>query len=181
MQKKAVFLDRDGTLIKETHFLKDPRTVELENTVIPALHLLQAKRFMLFIVTNQSGIARQLLSVYDFLAVQSRLLHVLNTQGIQITDFWFCPHYVRPTHPSNRFNRSCLCRKPKPGMLMEAMATYSLNPQNCWMIGDKEIDALAGQQAKIKSLLVHTGYKEKAANSPVFSNLLAAATYITNQ
>ena len=178
--QKAVFFDRDGTLIVEKHYLKDPNLVELEPTTIDALLLLQKHGFLLFIVTNQSGIARGYFNTYAFLSTQNRLLEILRQAGVRITDFWYCPHLENGPIP--RFSISCSCRKPKPGMLLEAISTYHLDPQLCWMIGDKFSDIEAGRLAQFPHehcLHVQTGHgREVFSNTPTFSTLLDSATHI---
>ncbi len=181
MGNLGIFLDRDGTLIKEKQFIRDPRQVELEETVLEGLHHLQKMSHptsQFFVITNQSGIARGLLSVYDFLAVQSRVLEILRHHNIVITDFWFCPHYSMPTKPASRFNRVCSCRKPYPYLITAAIHTYKLKKEACWMIGDKASDAYTGINAGIQSALVQTGYQESVEGIPTFKNFIDIARHI---
>lgn len=151
MIKKAVFLDRDGTLIVEKHYLKNPELVQLEQGVVEALQLLTHNGYDLFIVTNQSGIAKGLITPEDFYATQVKTLSLLQEHRIAIKDWWHCPH-----HPGE-----CGCRKPSPGMIVTGMSTYELSPENCWMVGDKVSDAQAGCQAGIRSVLVATGHCQR--------------------
>jgi D,D-heptose 1,7-bisphosphate phosphatase len=146
---KAIFLDRDGTLIKEKNYLHQPKEIRLEKNVIPALKLLQKFNYLLIIITNQSGIGRGFFSLDQFIAVQNALLHRLKTYHITITDYFYCPH-TPEAH--------CHCRKPQPGLLLDAIKKYQISPSSSFLIGDKLSDIEAGLNAHIKSILVSTGY-----------------------
>ncbi len=176
---KAVFLDRDGTLIQERHYLSDPDHVVLEPTVIPALQLLQRHRFRLLMVTNQSGIGRGLIKLRQFLAVQRRLIDILAPHGIRFDDFYYCPHH--PTAARDPYRKFCHCRKPEPGMLLEGIQKYRIDPNHSYMIGDKQADVEAGYNAKVSPILVKTGYGN-AYKGPapryIADTLLAAAQHI---
>ena len=161
MKQKAIFLDRDGTIIKEKHFLSNPEEVELEKTVVEALKKLKAAGFMLIMVTNQSGIARGYFKVSQFLAVQSRLLDQLKEHELDFAEFYYCPHH--PTKGKGKFLKKCTCRKPAPGMLYKGIRKFNIDPSKSFMIGDRQGDIDAGHNAGMKSILVKTGYGEKAA------------------
>ncbi len=154
--QKAVFLDRDGTLIVEKHFLKDPADVAFESGVVEGLKQLKKCGFLLILVTNQSGIGRGLLTVSDFDAVQSRLTHLLAEEGLVLDAVYMCPH-----HPDD----DCSCRKPKPGMILQGLDAFDLDPAQCFMVGDKVADTQAGDAAGVYSILVKTGYGNKTASS----------------
>ena len=153
---KAVLLDRDGTLIKECHYLADPERVELEGRVVPALLALQQAGFLLIVITNQAGIGRGLITHAQFRAVQERLFSELRSSGITFTDAYYCPHH--PTEAKGEYLQDCECRKPKPGMLEAAIADHDIDPQRSFMVGDKLADVQAGQRAKMRGVLVRTGY-----------------------
>lgn len=179
---KAVFLDRDGTLIQERHYLSDPDQVVLEPTVIPALQLLQHHRFRLIMVTNQSGIGRGLIKLRQFLAVQRRVIDMLAVHGIRFDDFYYCPHH--PTQARDPYRKFCHCRKPEPGMLLEGIRKHRLDPRRSYMIGDKQADIEAGYNAHVTPLLVKTGYGSTYKGPTpgyVADNLLAAAEYIVTR
>lgn len=158
---KAVFLDRDGTLIVEKNYLSDPAEVELEKDVIPALKLLQQKGYLLIIVTNQSGIGRGLFSVEDFKRVEAELNRQLKEHQITISKTYFCPHH--PTEALPIYKQDCACRKPHPGMIKQGLQDFHLNAQKCFMIGDKLSDIGAGQALNIPSILVECGYGKEEA------------------
>lgn len=145
----AVFLDRDGTIIEDRHYLADPAGVTLLPGAGEALGRLCAAGCTLYVVTNQSGIGRGYFSERDFLACQSRLDDMLRSFGAKIADFRHCPH-----EPS----QSCDCRKPGTGMWKSLCAAHGLNPATCVMIGDKTEDLLFGIHAGFAaSCLVLTG------------------------
>jgi len=176
---KAVFLDRDGTLIQERHYLSDPDQVVLEPTVIEALQLLRRHQFRLIMVTNQSGIGRGLIKLRQFLAVQRRLIDMLSPHGIRFDDFYYCPHH--PTEARDLYRKFCHCRKPEPGMILEGIKQYRIDPQHSYMIGDKRADVEAGYNARVSPILVKTGYGSHykgPAPAYVADTLLSAAEYI---
>lgn len=154
--KKAVFLDRDGTIIKEKHYLSDPAQIEIECDVIPALQQLQNLGFYLIIVTNQSGIARGKFTLADYQSVQHTLESQFADYGIHFTEVWYCPHH--PESELSQYRQTCPCRKPEPGMLVEAAKKHQIQLSESWMIGDKSADMEAGFRAGTKTILVRTGY-----------------------
>ncbi|MFC1771489.1 D-glycero-alpha-D-manno-heptose-1,7-bisphosphate 7-phosphatase [Candidatus Margulisiibacteriota bacterium] len=157
---KAVFLDRDGTIIKEKHFLKSPELVELEKNALAALKILQENGFLLIIITNQSGIARGIIKPEEFYAVQHHLLDLLSEKGIAIKGYYFCPHH--PEAEKEEYKKDCTCRKPEPGMLLLAAKEHNISLTDSFMIGDKAADVEAGKKVNMKSILVKTGYGQKS-------------------
>ncbi|RAP34473.1 D,D-heptose 1,7-bisphosphate phosphatase [Candidatus Marinamargulisbacteria bacterium SCGC AG-439-L15] len=157
---KAVFFDRDGTLIKDVPYLGDPSLVQLEDRVVPALRLLQKESFGLIIVTNQSGIGRGLITEDDYHQVHHRLISLLKDNDIEIDETFYCPYHE--TEGQGEYKKASDDRKPGPGMLLKALKKYDLSPENCYMIGDKRSDIQAGQSADIKSVLVRTGDGESS-------------------
>jgi D-glycero-D-manno-heptose 1,7-bisphosphate phosphatase len=137
---KAVFLDRDGTLMADPGYPSKPEQVQLLDGVIEGLDALRTAGFKLVIVTNQSGIGRGFFSETDFWAVQTRLGTLLGEDLISGT--YFCPDH--PEKPSDR-------RKPAPGMLFEAARDLDVNLGASFMIGDKESDIEAGLSAGVKA------------------------------
>jgi len=154
---KNVLLDRDGTIIQDRHYLRDPDQVELIPGAGQALKELMAQGCRLFLLTNQSGIARGLLSVRDFKAVQERLGHLLAGFKVHFTREMMCPH-----HPEE----ACACRKPAPGMWTALQAEHRLDPAESVIIGDKVSDlCLAAQAGLGASILVLTGHGRAEAQS----------------
>ena len=141
---KAVFLDRDGTLIIEKNYIKNPADVALEKEAAEGAEMLHKAGYALVIVTNQSGIARGFLSESDYQAVQDRVVSLLKTP---VLTSYHCPHL-----------ENCDCRKPQPGMLLKAIESFNIDPKTSFMMGDKESDIEAGRAAGVRTVLVRTGY-----------------------
>ena len=160
MNLEAVFLDRDGTLIREEHYLNDPEKVSILPGVIDALTVLKNLGIPLFVITNQSGIGRSYISIDQYEAVHRRFIKVLNRSGIIIQDTFYCPYH--PEKGIGKYRQDSEDRKPKPGMILKACSKYQINPQNTVMIGDKSADVFAGQRAGGKGVLVLTGYGEES-------------------
>ncbi len=153
MRIKNFILDRDGTIIEEKQYLKDPKEVQLLPNTTKALKILQDRGIELFIVTNQSGIGRGYFTIEDFYNVQSKLIRLLMEYKITIKDTLFCPH--KP-------DDLCFCRKPRPGMWLSLREKYNLNPLETIVVGDKISDILFGINSKIGyNALVLTGYGKK--------------------
>lgn len=148
---KAVFLDRDGTLIKDVHYLKNPNDIEIIEGVGEALRLIKNAGYLLFMHTNQSGIARGYYDWEDVQACNQRMLEMLNLKA----DFWdgIC---IAPESPNEK---DLGYRKPSAKYQSEIILKYSLNTSSSWMVGDKWIDAETGLRANINSALVKTGKK----------------------
>ena len=154
---KAVFFDRDGTLMEEVHYCGDPAKVKLYPGVPEALHRLKEAGFRTFIVTNQSGIGRGLITEAQYRAVQDEFLRQLGEGAIDAS--YFCPD--APGTPSTR-------RKPEPGMLLEAAADFDLDLAASWLIGDKSADIECGRRAGTRTILVLTGYGAEQDCHPDF-------------
>jgi D-glycero-D-manno-heptose 1,7-bisphosphate phosphatase len=156
---RAVFLDRDGTIIDEKDYLDDPDQVVLFPGAAAALKRLQDAGFKLFIVTNQSGIGRGYYTVEDMHRVNARLLEELGHKGVHIEKIYFAPE--APEEPSRG-------RKPSPQFLFDARDEFGVDLAQSYMIGDKLIDLECGWNAGVKkSILVRTGYgaeQERAGN-----------------
>jgi histidinol-phosphate phosphatase family protein len=134
VRRRALFLDRDGTLIHDRHYLKDPADVALVDGVGPALRALVAAGYAPVVVTNQSGIARGLLTEADYEAVHARMTRLLAAEGVALAGAYHCPHH--PGHPY-RGVTACDCRKPGAGMHRQAIAELGLDPDEPVLIGDR--------------------------------------------
>jgi len=173
---KAVFLDRDGTLIYEKPgvYLCDPKQVTLYKSTRPALALLLKSGFKLFIVSNQSGIGRGYFTEKEVNAVHARLCHLLRPAKIE--EIVFCPHT-----PDDH----CACRKPQPKMGITLIKKHRIDPARSYMIGDKKADVEFGKALGCKTVLVTTAngkdhLKKYPALHPdkIATNLLNAAKFI---
>jgi D-glycero-D-manno-heptose 1,7-bisphosphate phosphatase len=177
--KRAVFLDRDGTLIEERDYLADPEGVELLPGVVEALRILADAGFALVVVTNQSGIARGLYSVDDYHAVAVRLGEELDWAGVAVDATYFCPHHPEYTGP-------CDCRKPKTGMYVQAARELGLDPTASFFVGDRRKDVIPAATLGGTGILVRTGYgqeeeKEVPEGTVVVDSLLDAARWILSE
>lgn len=173
---KAVFMDRDGTLIHEKPgtYLSDPAKVRPYKSTAPALALLKEHGFKLFIVSNQSGIGRGYFTEKEVNKVHARLLDLLKPSKIE--EIVFCPH--APTE-------TCDCRKPKPQLGLYLIKKYNIDTARSYMIGDKKADVEFGHNIGVKSVLVTTANgKNHLKKYPdlkpqkIASNLLNAARFI---
>jgi len=182
MSTPAIFLDRDGTLIEDYDYLSDPGQVELLATAPAALRLLKERGFALVVVTNQSAIARGMLTEETLLAIHDRLKALLAEQGAFVDQIYYCPYH--PDGVVEKYRRESELRKPAPGMLELAQRELNLDLQRSWMIGDGEGDIAAGRAAGCRTILLdsHTARPagEKGDVEPDYRavNLLEAANLI---
>lgn len=137
IKRKAWFLDRDGTIIADMHYIKDPDKVVLLDGVSETLRKAQDMGYLLIVVTNQSGIARGYFSDKEADQVDERLKLLLEQQGVCLTKTYRCPHHPKGRPP---YNIVCDCRKPCTGLFHRAIADYDLNPEECIACGDKPRD-----------------------------------------
>ncbi len=171
---RAVFLDRDGTLIKDAHYLKDPAKVETIDGVGDALVRMKAAGYLVFMHTNQSGIERGYYDREDVHACNLKMLELLG-----LTEDFFDGTCIAPEWPEKENGY----RKPSPRFERETIAKFDLIPAECWMVGDKWIDAQTGLTAGMRAALVKTGKaidgelssKAIEAGVPVHSDLLEFA------
>ena len=156
----AVFLDRDGTLIREVNHLTSPDQLDLLPGTASAVRLLNRNGTLAVVITNQPVVARGGISVEALAKVHARLESLLGDKGAFIDGLYFCPH-----HPDKGFSGEipelkgpCFCRKPEPGLIEQACRDLNINRRNSWMIGDTTSDIEAGRRAGIRTILVRTGY-----------------------
>lgn len=154
--RPAIFLDRDGVVIEGVHYLSSPRQVQLIPGTAEAIASLNRAGWPVVIVTNQSGVARGLFPAETVHAVHRHISELLLEHGARIDAYYFCPHHESGDVPE--FRLDCECRKPKPGMLLQAAAEHGLDLANSWMIGDRESDLQAGVAAGTRTILVRTGF-----------------------
>lgn len=184
--RKAVFLDRDGTINVEKDYLHRIEDFEFLPKAPQAIRRLKDAGFLIVVVTNQSGVARGYFSVRDVEILHNHMQQELQKVGAAIDAFYFCPHH--PDKGVGVFRVECDCRKGRPGMLLQAAAELRIDLAASFMIGDKRADLEAGRAAGCPSLLVLTGYgrRELAEGAgdlatAVVDDLSAAADYILNE
>ncbi len=154
---RAVFFDRDGTLMEEVHYCADPAQVKVFPGVSDALRKLKDAGFRIIIATNQSGIGRGRMTLEQYHAVQEEFLRQAGPNLIDAS--YFCPS--PPDAPSAR-------RKPEPGMVLEAAAQFDIDLADSWFIGDKAADIECGRRAGTHCILVLTGYGRQQSCQPDF-------------
>jgi D-glycero-D-manno-heptose 1,7-bisphosphate phosphatase len=141
-KNKALFLDRDGTINVEKNYACKVEDFEFIDGIFDLIRFYQENEYLIFIVTNQAGIARGFYSENDFQKLTEWMLDQFTAKGIKISKVYHCPH-----HPD--FTGECDCRKPKPGMILQAIREFNLDPGKSILIGDKKSDILAGINAGI--------------------------------
>ena len=175
---RAVFLDRDGVLMEDSHYVGDVHRVILIPSAPAALKRLQAAGYKLLVVTNQSGVGRGYFTRSHVEQVHAHLDEQFARAGVRIDRYYVCPH-----HPDD----NCACRKPSPKSLRDAAAEFSLDLARCFMIGDRPSDIQTGHNAGAKTILVLTGAgqqtlaEDKVNPDHVAADLNAAADWILAQ
>ena len=179
--KRAVFIDRDGTINEEKEYLYRTDDFVFIPGAPQAIRLLNEAGFLVIVVTNQSGVARGYYTEEDVHLLHRHIVSQLEPFGARVDAWFFCPH-----HPSGRgsYALPCRCRKPLPGMLLDAAGRFAIDLEASVMIGDKLVDVEAGRAAGCRSILVRTGYGSEEEYScrngtEVFDDLLAAAESLT--
>lgn len=152
---RAVFLDKDGTIIEDLPYNVDPAKIRLLPGTEEGLKLLSGAGFKLFIVTNQSGIARGYFGESDMCAVENHLRAVMAGFGVSLSGFYYCPHYADGIVPG--FNIKCMCRKPEPGLIIRASKEHGIYLRDSWFIGDILNDVEAGRRAGCRTVLIDNG------------------------
>jgi D-glycero-D-manno-heptose 1,7-bisphosphate phosphatase len=168
----AVFIDRDGTIMEDTDYCSHPKDVRIFPGVLEALRRLKSRGFKLIVITNQSGIGRGLFTLDQYRAVESEVLRQLGDGLIDAT--YFCPD--APWQRSN-------CRKPAPGMIVQATRDHQIDLFRSFLIGDKEVDAECAHNAGVRAIRVRTGIQRDMTGSNadwVADDLPAAVRIILN-
>ena len=173
-KRRACFLDRDGVVNVEVSYLHEPEKTVLETGIVEALQAIHKAGFLAVVVTNQAGVARGKYPESDIAKVHEKLQALLSEHGEKIDAFYYCPHH--PEHTGE-----CSCRKPNPGMILQAAEELDIDLAQSVMIGDRMSDVKAGINAGCKaSYLVRTGYgletlaKEPSPDCPVADNACTA-------
>ncbi|MCX8106557.1 MAG: HAD family hydrolase [Ignavibacterium album] len=180
---KAIFLDRDGTINEDPGYLGNPEQVVLLPTVGEALYTLKNQlNFLLIVVSNQSGVARGLITEEDVRHVNHRINELLSAYNVNIDEFYYCT-----THPEFNSEDECLCRKPSPKMILDAAKKFNIDISKSYLIGDNVSDIECAYNVGCKSILVKTGYGLESINvlqkqnkfpSFVAENLMDATNFI---
>lgn len=149
---RAVFLDRDGTLVHPRHYPSRPEDLRLYRGIGPELRALRRMGFRLVVITNQSGVARGLFTMADLDRMHAHLRACLAAEGATLDAIYYCPHHPDGVVPELALH--CGCRKPEPGMLLRAADELRLSLADSWLVGDILDDVEAGHRAGCRSILV---------------------------
>lgn len=188
MNKTGIFLDRDGTINEEVDFLTSPQHLHLIPKSADAIREANKLGLKVIVITNQSGIARGLLTEDQLFEIHKELALKLKQRDAYIDKFYFCPHH--PEFGRGIYKKDCECRKPKIGMLKQSVEEFGIDLSRSFVIGDKEIDIQTGNNAGTKTILVKTGYgiqelelcrKDGLAIDYVAENLYNAIEYIKSK
>lgn len=150
MKRKAVFIDRDGTLVEEVNFLSRAEDLRFFSFTDEAVKLLKEHGFLVIVITNQSGINRKFFTEAAMHEIHEAIQNELTEK---IDAFYFCPHLP---------DEACACRKPKTAMIQNAVEDFEIDLENSWFVGDKALDVETGRNANLKTALVLTGYGKQA-------------------
>jgi histidinol-phosphate phosphatase family protein len=164
-RRRAVFLDKDGTLIEDVPYNVDPARITLLPGALDGLRDLESAGYALVVVSNQSGVARGLFDESALEAVRDHLVGLLARGGVRLHGFYWCPH-----HPEGRvadYCRECACRKPRPGLLEQAARELGIDLARSWMVGDILNDVEAGHRAGCRAVLLDNGGETEWVRSPV--------------
>lgn len=158
MSQPVVFLDKDGTLVKDLPYNVDPERIELEEGVARGLRRLGKAGFRFVVVTNQSGVARGYFKESALEDVQERLNTLLQQNaGIQLSGFYYCPHYLHGIVCG--YAVECDCRKPRPGMILRAAKELKIDLNRAWMVGDTLDDVESGKRAGCRTILINNEHE----------------------
>ncbi|HUR54035.1 MAG TPA: D-glycero-beta-D-manno-heptose 1,7-bisphosphate 7-phosphatase [Gemmataceae bacterium] len=157
--RPAVFLDRDGVIIEDSHFVASAQEVRMIPGAADAIAALNAAGWVVVVVTNQSGVARGFFGEDTVEAVHAHIVEKLAERGARVDAFHYCPHH--PDGEVEVFRADCDCRKPKPGMLRRAAEALGIDLSKSWMVGDRPTDLQAGAAVGCRTVLVRTGYGAK--------------------
>ena len=151
-KQKAIFLDRDGTMNVKKGFLTQPEEFELIDGVAEAIHEINLSEYLAIVVTNQPQIARGDISFEELQQIHQKMETDLGLHGAFVDGIYYCPHHTDKGFPGERieYKCNCNCRKPKPGMLLQAAQDFNIDLSESYMIGDSEQDVKAGEAAACK-------------------------------
>jgi D-glycero-D-manno-heptose 1,7-bisphosphate phosphatase len=181
---RAVFLDRDGTMIEDVGYLDRLERLKLFPYTVHAVRLLNQAGFKVVVVTSQNGVANGVLTEEFIAEAHAHLSQVFEAAGAKVEGYYYCPH--SPHASVERYRSDCDCRKPKPGMILAAARDHGIDVSRSFVIGDRWRDIEMGIAAGTRAVLVQTGYgKTQAARVPpdmsgvpVVANLMAATSWI---
>lgn len=162
--RRAVFIDKDGTLVHDVPYNVDPDRIVLTERACEGLKLLQDQGFTLHVITNQPGIAKGFFDIVALEKVEARLREMLKEGGVHLGGFYYCPHSFDGVIPDISIH--CDCRKPRSGMLLQAAGDHDIDLSRSWMVGDILNDVEAGHRAGCRTVLIDNGNETEWEMSP---------------
>ena len=176
----AVFLDRDGVVNKEVGYITSIEQVEIYDFAREAIDMFHAAGWKVIIVTNQSAIAKGMLT-----EIKLNKIHKYFRDCLDVDDIFYCPHYPPEDGEILPYNVYCNCRKPAPGMMIEAAKKHNIDLKKSFLVGERESDILAGKNVGVSTVLVKTGYGKDWVDNEikpdyVFENLKEFALFLFN-
>ncbi len=153
--KRAVFLDRDGTIVRESGYISDSSTLELIPDAAEAINGFHSLGFLVILVTNQSAVGRGYITEEDLTRIHKRLQETLSKSGATLDAIYVCPHLP---------DDDCDCRKPKPGLIKRAVKDFDIDTSRSYIIGDQKTDIELGKREGICTILVLTGFGKETLN-----------------
>jgi D-glycero-D-manno-heptose 1,7-bisphosphate phosphatase len=186
-RRPAVFLDRDGTIIQDVGYLREPRDVALFPWTIDAVRALNQAGYPVVVITNQSGIARGLFTEAMLAEVHGHICSLLEAGGARLDAYYYCPHH--PEGTVEAYTRRCECRKPGHALIDRASSELALDPGRSYVVGDKWLDVGMACAVGARALLVRTGYGATEERQPppglaadaIVDNLIEAVSWILRQ
>lgn len=182
MLNKAIFLDKDGTLVEDVPYNVNPELIVLASGAGESLRLLHQQGFQIIVVSNQSGVARGYFAEAALIPVEQRLQQQLTAYGVPLAGFYYCPHH--PDGIVAPYAIACSCRKPQPGLITRAAVELEIDLAQSWFVGDILHDVAAGRAAGCRTILIDNGNETEWELSPqrlphhLVDNLLEAAQVI---
>ncbi len=163
MKRRAVFLDRDGTINEDVGYPGRYDQVRIYPYSFDAVRKLNAAGLAVVVITNQSGVGRGFFTEDELRVIHDRMIEDFAAAGARIDAVYYCPHFIGSS--SAAYDRDCACRKPFPGMALKAREAFDLDLENSYMVGDKVEDIRFGMNAGASSVLVLTGYGEASCEA----------------
>ena len=187
MTSRAVFLDRDGTLIEEVNYLDRIERVAFFPWSVDAVRVLNRAGFRVIVVSNQSGVARGLFTEATVNTVHRHIESRLAEGGAHVDAYYYCPHH--PEGTVDGYRKRCDCRKPGRGLVDRAVAEFGIDPTRSFVVGDRWLDVGLAHAVGARGVLVRTGYGSTEEERPlpgltadaIVDNLIAAASWILRQ
>ncbi len=175
-ENPAVFLDRDGTIIEEVGYIDSPDKIQPIAGAEEAIKLFRDAGFKIIIVSNQSGVAHGYFDENTVMLINDRVAENFASNGANIDAFYFCPHH--PDYGDQNYRRNCDCRKPQPGMFLQAAEEHKIDLSKSIMIGDKFTDVQAGKNLNLYSILVLTGFGKEQFQKIKLNGLRPAPDFV---